>query len=247
MRRNIHDTTAAQPATDRSANPDAGRYWPHLALVASAIAGALAVSGCSIATDTPLHVTDVARAVTPGHDILGKVGYPDGRITVTLAPSASPIRGGHRSRGETPCDYHRFSHRFTCSTADLPEGLYLVQVTDAAQPGEGTAEAQVAITDFAGYDPHLVAGDGSEKAKVGPVDLKLSGWRPGVAIKIKIVDENAKTVFTGSAVPDEHGAATLRTTPLKAGHHNIDASDGLWKINGDEGAYNDAYSGIEVS
>ncbi len=255
MKTSIPPTTASNPATNPDADPPANpaavpdprRYWPHLALGAFAVAGALAVSGCSITTDTPLHVTDVARAVTPGHDILGKVSYPDGKITVTLAPSASPIRDGHRTHGQTPCHYHRPSHRFTCSTTDLPQGLYLVQVTDAAQPGEGTAQAQVTITDFAGYDPHLLAGDGSEKAKVGPLDLKLTGWRPGVAVQITIVDENATTVFTGSAVPDEQGAATLHTTPLKAGHHNIDASDGLWKINGDEGAYNNAYSGIEIS
>jgi hypothetical protein len=223
------------------------RHGPSYLACALAVAGGLAISGCSVATDTPLHVTDVARAVVPGKDILGKVGYPDGRITVTLAPAASPVRDGHRTRGETPCEYHRFSHRFECPTDDLPVGLYLVQVTDAAQPGEGTAEAQVAVTEYAGYDPHLSTGDASGEVTPGPLDLELTGWRPGVTVRIEIVDENATPVFTGSAVPDERGAATLRTTPLERGHYDIDAGDGLWTVNGDEGAYNDAYSGIEVS
>ncbi len=166
---------------------------------------------------------------------------------MTLVAAASPVRDGHRSRGETPCDYDRGSHRFACSTTDRPEGLYLVQVTDAGQPGEGTAEAQVAITGFAGYDPHLVAGDGSETADVGPVALRLTGWRPGLRVRIRMVDENGGTAFTGSAVPDDRGSATVSTTPLAAGHYDIDATDGLWTINGDEGAYNDAYAGIEVS
>lgn len=247
MKRSLVHTSATHPAMSSSATRDARRPWRRLALGASAVVGALAASGCSIATDTPLHVTDVVRAVTPGHDIVGKVGYPDGKITVTLAPEASAPQKGHRILGETPCDYHQLSHKFTCSTTDLDQGLYLVQVTDAGQPGEGTAQAQVAITDFAGYDPHLVAGDGSEKAEAGPVDLKLTGWRPGVAVQIKIIDENDGIAFTGAAVPDANGAATLTTTPLKAGHDNIEATDGLWKINGHEGSYNDAYSGLEVS
>lgn len=240
-------TANAHARTNLPATTGSRRRRPGLALVAFAAAGTLTVSGCSIATDTPLHVSDVARAVTPGHDILGKVGFPDGTITVTLAPEASPVLKGHRTLGETPCDYRQSSHTFTCSTTDLDQGLYLVQVTDAAQPGEGTAQAQVAVTDIAGYDPHLVAGDGTEKAGAGPVDLRLTGWRPGGAVQIKIVDGNDKTTFTGSAVPDAKGAATLTTTPLKAGHYNIEATDGLWRINGHEGSYNDAYSGLEVS
>ena len=220
------------------------RRW---ALGGSVVCLALGVSGCSFATDTPLHVVDVARAVTPGQGITGKVGYPDGRITVTLAPAASPVRDGHRTRGETSCDYGRLTHRFTCPTADLATGLYLVQVTDAGQPGEGTAEAQVAITDAPGYDPHLVAGDGSETAPAGPLRLRLTGWRPGVTVRIALRDENGTTSFTGSVVPDEQGSATVTTTPLEAGHHDIEATDGLGRINGDEGAYNDAYSGIEIS
>jgi hypothetical protein len=196
-------------------------------------------------------VTDVARGVTPGHDIVGKVGYPDGKITVTLAPEASPIHDpglqNHRTLGETPCHYGRVSHKFKCPTTHLKQGLYLVQVTDAGQPGEGTAQAQVAITDFAGYNPHLVIGAGTDKAKAGPVALKLSGWQPGVEVRIKVIDGNAlKTVFAQSAVPDASGAVTLTTTPLKEGYYNIHASDGLWKFNGIEGSYNDPYSGLEV-
>jgi hypothetical protein len=62
-----------------------------------------------------------------------------------------------------------------------------------------------------------------------------------------MIDENDKTVFTRAVVPDEHGAATVRTPFLEVGHYNLSATDGLWRFSGDEGAYNDVYGGLEVS
>jgi len=222
-------------------------------LLAGAVAvGTITVSGCDFAIDTPLSVTSATRAVAPGEPIVGKVIYPDGKITVTIAPFASPRNAKlHRTAGEKACEYHRFSKKYSCPTTDLEQGLYIVQVTDAGQPGEGTAEAQVAVTDAVteagGYNPDIVLSNADGEAKAGPATLKLTGWRPGVTVRMRMIDENNKTVFTGAAVPDEHGAASVRTPFLEVGHYNLSATDGLWKFSGDEGAYNDVYGGLEVS
>jgi hypothetical protein len=228
-------------------------YLPRTVILTGAVAAAtIALAGCDFATDTPLSVTSTTRAVAPGDPITGKVVYPDGKITVTVAPFSSPRNSKlHRTADEKACTYHRSAKSYSCPTTDLAQGLYIVQVTDAAQPGEGTAEAQVAVTDAVsqagGYDPHIVLSNADGEAKAGPATLKLTGWRPGVAVRMRMVDENDKTVFTGTAVPDEHGAATVRTRFLDVGHYDLSATDGLWRFNGDEGAYNDVYGGLDVS
>ena len=227
--------------------------WRRAVILAGAVAvGTITVSGCDVATDTPLGVTSATRAVVPGHPITGKVVYPDGRITVTIAPFTSPVDATrHRTAGERACSYHRSSATYACPTTGLSQGLYIVQVTDAAQPGEGTAEAQVAVTDAVtgpgGYDPRIVIGNADGRVKAGPATLSLTGWRPGVAVRMRMVDENGTTVFTGAAVPDVHGAATVRTPSLEVGHYDLSATDGLWRFSGDEGAYNDVYGGLDVS
>lgn len=257
--------TAHLPRTGPATGPDAASpaprlrttlltsRWSRAVVLAGAVAaGTFTVSGCDFATDTPLSVTSTTRAVAPGDPIAGKVIYPDGKITVTIAPFASPRNAKlHRTAGEKACEYHRFSKKYSCPTTDLEQGLYIVQVTDAAQPGEGTAEAQVAVTDAVteagGYNPHIVISNVDGEAKAGPATLKLTGWRPGVAVQMWMIDENDKKVFTGTAVPDKDGAATVRTPFLEVGHYNLSATDGLWKFSGDEGAYNDVYGGLEVS
>jgi hypothetical protein len=257
--------TAHLPGTGPAAGPDAAsraprrrttlltsRWSPAVVLAGAVAVAALTVSGCDFATDTPLSVTSTARAVAPGDPITGKVIYPDGKITVTIAPFASPRNTKlHRTGGEKACEYHRFSKKYSCPTAHLERGLYIVQVTDAAQAGEGTAEAQVAVTDAVteagGYDPHILIGNAGGEAKAGPATLKLTGWRPGVAVRVRLIDANNKTVFTGAAVPGKHGAATVRTPFLKVGHYDLSATDGLWRFSGDEGAYNDVYGGLEVT
>jgi hypothetical protein len=227
--------------------------WVRATLLTGAVAvGSITVAGCDFATDTPLSVTSATRAVAPGDPITGKVIYPDGKITVTIAPFASPRNTDlHRTAGEKGCEYHRFTKKYSCPTTDLGQGLYIVQVTDAGQPGEGTAQAQVAVTDavdeVGGYNPHVVISNADGEAKAGPATLKLTGWRPGVAVRMRMIDENDKTVFTGTVVPDKHGAATARTRFLEVGHYNLSATDGLWKFSGDEGSQNDVYGGLEVS
>lgn len=250
------DRTATGPgaasATARLRTTLLTTRWSRAVVLAGAVAaGTFTVAGCDFATDTPLSVTSTTRAVAPGDPIAGKVIYPDGKITVTIAPFGSPRDAKlHRTAGEKACEYDRFSNNYSCPTTELEQGLYIVQVTDAAQPGEGTAEAQVAVTDAVteagGYNPHIVISNDGE-AKAGPATLKLTGWRPGVAVQMWMIDENDNNVFTGTAVPDEYGAATVRTSFLKVGHYNLSATDGLWKFSGDEGAFNDVYGGLEVS
>lgn len=81
------------------------------------------LSGCSgFATDTPLGVTSRHRAYSPGTPVTGKVIYPDGAITVTVAPASSVPVDGHRTQGERSCRY-RPGAAFSCETSGLPEGL----------------------------------------------------------------------------------------------------------------------------
>jgi len=243
---------AASRAPRRRTTPLTNRWSRAVILVGAVAAGTITVSGCDFPIDTPLSLTSATRAVAPGDPITGKVIYPDGHITVTIAPFASPRNTElHRTAGEKGCEYHRLSKKYSCPTTDLEQGLYIVQVTDAAQPGEGTAEAQVAVTDAVneagGYNPQIVISNADGEAEAGPATLTLTGWRPAVAVRMRMIDENNKTVFTGTAVPDTRGAATVRTPFLKVGHYNLSATDGLWKFSGDEGAQNDVYGGLEVS
>lgn len=223
------------------------RWGRSAALVGTIVVGSLTLAGCEFATDTPLGVSTRSPSVAPGHDISGKVVYPDGTITVTLAPSNAPVTDMHRTRGEAPCDYQRSTATFVCSTTGLPQGLYVVQVTDAKQPGEGTALAQVAITVTSGYAPRITAADGSGETTAGPTTLKLSGWTRQGAVRVTLLDENDRTVFTVSTVPDARGTATLRTPALKPGSYSVEATDGLWKIGGDESLHNGTYCGLLVT
>jgi hypothetical protein len=236
--------SSVEAMTGSHAQTRTARPFVRLALLAAV---PLALAGYEFATDTPLGVTADHRAVAPGVQITGKVIYPDGKMTVTIAPAASPATDGHRTRGEEACDYRHVQHRFSCETDALPVGLYVVQVTDAAQPGEGTALAQVAVTDTPGYDPQITVADGTGEAKAGRVTLVLTGWKPGSPVLVRLVYQNGKTVFTGRALPDAQGQARLRTPALLAGHDDIVATDGLWKIGGAEGLLNGVSPGIQVS
>ncbi len=207
---------------------------------------ALALSGCEFATDTPLGVTSDQRAVAPAGPVEGRIINPDGKMTVTIAPSALPTENGHRSLDERPCDYRSSSRRFSCPTEASWQGLYVVQVTDAAQPGEGTALAQVALTDVPGYDPQIKIGDGTGEAEPGPVLLRLSGWQPGRAVTVRLLDEDLRPLLDKQVRPDAQGDAELRTPALSRGFHDLEATDGLWKIGGEEGVANRTQIGILI-
>jgi hypothetical protein len=73
----------------RTAPATTGRRSRAVLLAGALAVGTITVSGCDFAIDTPLSVTSTTRAVAPGDPIAGKVIYPDGKITVTIAPFAS--------------------------------------------------------------------------------------------------------------------------------------------------------------
>src|SRR4051794_38298959 len=84
------DVMTAHRPRPRPTNTLLTADWSRVSLIAAAVAGiTITVSGCDLATDTPLGVTSTTRAVAPGDPITGKVIYPDGKITVSVAPFAS--------------------------------------------------------------------------------------------------------------------------------------------------------------
>lgn len=124
----------------------------------------------------------------------------------------------------------------------------MVQVTDADQPGEGTGQAQVALTQARGYNPRAGLVDpGSEPAAGSPARLELTGWRPALPVQVTLTDDADRTVFSTRVTPGPDGSATLSTGVLRSGYHQIHASDGLWVIGGDEAVLNGAYSDFVVT
>src|SRR4051812_15736811 len=114
----VDDMTTDLPLTGPATGPDAtsgaprrrttylgGRWFRALTVVGVVAVATVTVSGCNVATDTPLGVTSTTRAVAPGDPVTGKVIYPDGKITVTIAPFASPRNTSlHRTAGEKACE-----------------------------------------------------------------------------------------------------------------------------------------------
>ena len=208
-----------------------------------------ALSGCDgFLTDTPLGFTTTARVFAPGQPVTGDVVNPDGKMTVTISAQSIPHVEGKHSLGAKPCAYRSWKKAFSCTTTDLPQGLYTVQVTDGAQPGEGTALGQVAIAPFKGYDPKIARLDEDTDPKVGePTQLLLTGWRPKVTVKVSLVYDGGAALDAALISPDANGTFTWTTKPLRAGYYAIDADDGLWKIGGEYGERSGAYYGFHTA
>lgn len=199
-------------------------------------------------TDTPLGVTTTAHVFAPGQPVTGDVIYPDGKMTVTISAQSAPHVEGKHSKGAKRCAYRSWKKTFSCPTTDLPQGLYMVQVTDGAQPGEGTALAQVAIAPFEGYDPEIRRVDKGTDAKVGePVRLLLTGWRPQVPVKVSLVYDGGAALDTATVIPGADGTFEWTTTALRSGYYTIDANDGLWQIGGEDGERSGAYYGFHTA
>lgn len=229
-----------------SPGPRRARRVASLALVG---ATAAALTGCEgFVTDTPLGVTTTARVFAPGTPVTGDVIYPDGTMTVTISPQGTPHVEGKHSEGAQQCSYRSWKKTFSCPTSNLPQGLYLVQVTDGAQPGEGTALAQVAIAPYSGYDPTIGRADEDVDAQAGePARLVLRGWRPGIPVKVSLVYDGGSAFDTATLVPGADGTADWTTKQLRAGYYTLDADDGLWKIGGEMGERDGAYSGFHTA
>lgn len=229
-----------------SPTPRRARLAGSLALVSLAAA---ALGGCAgFVTDTPLGVTTTAHVFAPGQPVTGDVIYPDGKMTVTISAHSTPHAEGKHSKGATQCTYRSWKKTFSCPTTDLPQGLYLVQVTDGDQPGEGTALSQVAIAAFKGYDPKIRLADTGTDAKAGePVRMLLTGWRPKAPVKVSLVYDGGAALDAATVIPGADGTFEWTTKALRAGYYTIEADDGLWKIGGEYGERSGAYYGFHTA
>lgn len=212
-----------------------------------------ALGGCEgFATDTPLGVTTTAHVFAPGEPVTGDVIYPDGKMTVTISARSTPHTEGEHSDGAIACEYESGKKTFSCPTSDLVQGLYVVQVTDGDQPGEGTALEQVAVAPFEGYDPMISragedADTDAEDAEVGePARLLLTGWRPGVAVKVALVFDGGADWDAATLIPGADGTVEWKTKPLRSGYYTVEASDGLWKVGGEDGERAGAHYGFRT-
>lgn len=195
---------------------------PRLLLGAASALALLFTVSCN--TDTPLAAEVENHTVSPGGKVTGKVVFPEGKIRVTLVPIDSPVVkdakfSGHRDKGKQSCSYSE--KKFTCSTDGLPEGLYVVQVTDDGMPGEGTATDLVTVTDIDGYDP---------KWKVDGDVVRLTGWKPDSTVKAQILDGDEKPIITRKLSTDGSGAAELPIGALTTSIYEISLTDGLWRL-----------------
>lgn len=209
--------------------------------ICPAIATLLTVSACSgLGADTELGVRADTSFVPPGTSLTGEVIYPDGDITVTLTRNpAAPVRRGDPSReprGEAlPCDYDRASHTYECDTVGLAQSRYVIAVTDAAQPTEGTKSMFVAVTAIAGYDPTV--GDFGK----GPGDfvfftshrvtsIPLTGWMPHGAVRVEVRKDGGPIITHQTLTLNANGNAVFRLPgDLSDDDLRIFATDGLWE------------------
>jgi hypothetical protein len=229
-----------------SPTPRPARLAGSLALVFLAAA---VLSGCTgFATDTPLGVTTTAKVFAPGQPVTGDVVNPDGKMTVTISAHGTPYVEGKHSKGATQCDYHSWKKKFSCPTKELPQGLYLVQVTDGDQPGEGTALNQVAVAPFKGYNPKMRLADTATDPKTGePLRVLLTGWRPKVPVKVTLIYDGGAAWDAATVSPGADGKFVWTTKALRAGYYTIEADDGLWKIGGELGERGGAYVAFQTA
>lgn len=206
-----------------------------------AAAALLTVSACSAGADTELGVDADESFVRVGANITGEVIYPDGDITVTLTrDAAAPVRPGDPAPGSgaevRPCSYDHSSHTFACDTAGLAQSRYVIAVTDAAQPTEGTKSLYVAVTATAGYDPSVgTFGQGPE----GYVSfnnnrgssIPLTAWMPDGSARVEVRKDGGPVITHQTLNLDANGNAVFRLPGhLPDGDLRFFVTDGLWEV-----------------
>lgn len=209
----------------------AARPVPPRRLVAAAVVLlGLAPTLAACATDTPLEVVLDDRSVAPGASLSGTVVNADGDATVTIAPAGpEPDADGHRTRGEQPCGEDG-GDRFTCRTDGLPEGGYVVQVTDAAQPSEGTATAPVAVTRVEDYDPGVAAVDDTVSPSE-PARVRLTGWGRYRQVRVELArDADDTAAYEQTVRVGEDGSVVTEVDGLEPGRYLVRAGDGLSEV-----------------
>lgn len=233
----------------------AARVRRLLVLPALAVGLAGSLSACDSLLqgfgDTPLGITADEIGWTPGVDVTGQVVNPDGAMTVTLAPAPAGSRAAITAigraqdpdaRGVVTCDYDRDPSTYSCPTSALDPGVYVVQVTDAKQPGEGTQAVAVAVSNVPDYDPtvgtvpvDMATGERDEAGshlapEAGrPTRVPLAGWEPGTEVTVALVaDGQVRPFVRRSTTIAADGTGRVRLPALTRGYYGLVATDGLW-------------------
>lgn len=201
--------------------------------------------------DTPLGITADEIGWAPGEDVTGVVENPDGTMTVTLAPAPEGPRGAleaidldqdRDAPGLVTCDYDRDPSTYSCPTSGLAQGVYVVQVTDATQTGEGTQSVAVAVSDVPGYDPtagivpvDMATGEHDETEaylapEAGrPTPVPLAGWEPGTEVTVSVVgDGEVEPFLVRRATMAADGTGKVRLPALEQGYYSLVVTDGTW-------------------
>jgi hypothetical protein len=225
---------------------------------ALALVGATALTGCGDWTiaDTALEVTAAEIGFRPGAPVVGRVLHPEGAITVTLAPAPidprRPLRRGYSKQESTArdvvrCEYVATTRRYSCPTEGLAQGRYVVQVTDAGMPSEGTVSTAVALHEAPGYNPaaglvpYEVPGEEGGRretfereaavfADAGePARVPLTGWAPGTTARASVRADGGKELHATTVDIGADGTGVLRLPPFRAAEFNsIVLTDGVW-------------------
>jgi len=198
-------------------------------------------TGCDALSvaDTPLDITADRIAYQPGEAVTGEVINPDGTVTITLARSE---RRGPDAAATSTCDYDPDEETFSCATSDLPLGPYAVQVTDDAQPGEGTKSVAVVLSDVEDFDPtvgtvpqELDTGEAfpREAYVVGTAGratpVPVTGWGAERRLTLTVTADGGGKVVTKQLTTDSDGAGMVRIKPLKAAEvYYLAVTDGTW-------------------
>jgi hypothetical protein len=214
--------------------------------------------GCADWTvaDTPLEVTAVGIGFEPGEPVVGEVVHPEGGISVTIAPAPvdlrRPLRTPYGEQDETAagaraCDFSAKSSRYSCPTTGLAQGRYVVQVTDAGMPSEGTASVEVAVHPFPAYEPAAGQVPFEEPADEGddPVTFEreaimfadaggstlvpLTGWAPGTTVRVSVRADGGRELHRTTADIGSDGTGQVLIPPLRPAEFNsVVLTDGVW-------------------
>ncbi len=176
------------------------------------------VAACALAVDGPLGVSPDVRFVKPGDAIKGSVTNPDGKVAVALQNAVT-----HEL---TTCIYRSSKKTFTCPTSTDAEGLYVVGVTDAGHPKDGTKKARIAVTGINDYSPQVSV---QEKAKVDEdVVVSLLMWGADRTVTVTVTNDNGAEVFTGRTRTAKDGGGKVTVSGLEAGSYTLQVADRLW-------------------
>lgn len=175
-------------------------------------------AACNIAVDKPLGVSPDAQFVAPGDTIKGRVINPGGAVSVALQNSVT--------NEQTTCTYSSGKKTFACPTSTDAEGLYVVGVTDAGHPDDGTKKARIAVTGLSNYSPQVSVQD---KAKRGEdVAVSLLTWGAERTVTVNVLDKSGATVFTGKTRTARDGGGKVTVKGLSAGSYTLQVADRLW-------------------